>query len=162
LAPTVEKNRARGEEDGSARVFLVRHWREDAVPDCLDLGVHTLKKLSAIAGVFLGCAMCASAHIKWTLSDVHFDNGNIANGYFVIIPLTTKFPIRSMLQVRMGRSTSHGADDSEIIWEVPKPTLEKVQADQRLESAAGKCAIQIEEGASLRTSFGLEPHYAFE
>jgi hypothetical protein len=37
--------------------------------------------------LLIGTSICASASdIKWTLSDVYFDNGNTATGYFITDP----------------------------------------------------------------------------
>ena len=44
--------------------------------------MNTLTKSLAIAGLLFGFATCASAQVTWTLSDVTFDNGNVANGSF--------------------------------------------------------------------------------
>jgi hypothetical protein len=42
----------------------------------------TLAKLLITVGLLLGFATCASAQVTWTLSDVTFDNGNVATGSF--------------------------------------------------------------------------------
>jgi hypothetical protein len=45
--------------------------------------LKTLTKLTAISGLALGFAACASAQVTWTLNDVFFNNGNSATGSFV-------------------------------------------------------------------------------
>jgi hypothetical protein len=47
--------------------------------------MHIFKKLAmliTVTGLALGFATCASAQVTWTLSDVYFDNGNTATGFF--------------------------------------------------------------------------------
>jgi hypothetical protein len=53
---------------------------------CREVKMQILKRITrllAIAGLVLGFAACASAQVTWTLSDITFDNGNAATGYFV-------------------------------------------------------------------------------
>jgi PEP-CTERM motif len=44
--------------------------------------MNILTKSLAISGLVFGFATCASAQVTWTLSDVTFDNGNVATGSF--------------------------------------------------------------------------------
>lgn len=43
-------------------------------------------KAMIILGLLIGSAFTAAADTKWTLVDVAFDNGNVANGWFLVNP----------------------------------------------------------------------------
>jgi len=46
--------------------------------------MKTISKVVVILGLLIGSCICAMAgEVKWTLSNVLFDNGNTATGYFI-------------------------------------------------------------------------------
>ncbi len=45
--------------------------------------MRVISKAIVILGLLVGSSLFASASIVWTLSDVTFDNGNVATGWFV-------------------------------------------------------------------------------
>ena len=51
--------------------------------------MRTVSKVMIILGLLIGSAFSAMADTKWTLSDVVFDNGNTATGWFLVNPTLT-------------------------------------------------------------------------
>jgi hypothetical protein len=53
--------------------------------------MRTVSKVMIILGLLIGSAFSAMADTKWTLSDVVFDNGNTATGWFLVNPTLTGY-----------------------------------------------------------------------
>jgi hypothetical protein len=48
--------------------------------------MRATSKAMIILGLLIGSAFSAMADTKWTLVDIAFDNGNVANGWFLVNP----------------------------------------------------------------------------
>ena len=48
--------------------------------------MRTVSKAMIILGLLIGSAFSAAADTMWTLSDIAFDNGNVATGWFLVNP----------------------------------------------------------------------------
>jgi hypothetical protein len=59
--------------------------------------MNILAKSLVTAGLFFAFTTCASAKVTWTLSDVTFDNGNVATGNFTTNAKITGFDSSSII-----------------------------------------------------------------
>jgi hypothetical protein len=58
--------------------------------------MRTVTRTMIILGLLIGGAFSAMADIMWTLSDVAFDNGNVASGWFLVNPTLNAYDAYSL------------------------------------------------------------------